>query len=214
MYVTLDIPAQTRATIDRHAAIAAKVDAAMAAGLLAGAVAGGEFIAGGLVTHGWGAGGRTIRAMGGTGGLADAVRGWPSPIPMVAYIGVPSSTPASAYARQLNDGGPIYPRNARALAVPVSAEARRHTSPRDMADLVMLKRKGKPPLLVREISRGRGKGRHLSAIEVHYVLLSAVYTPAFRWFDDATDHAGPTVAAAFSDEARKKLGLAAGGGTK
>ena len=126
-------------------------------------------------------------------GLAASVAGWlESPAALTGFLGVPGNSPAAQYAGILERGGKILPKNAKALAVPISAEAKSHTSPRDMADLTFIPRKGKPPLLVRLIG-----GQH-ERMEVHWVLLSSVTIPAFRWLTQGASAAQGAMADAMN----------------
>ena len=64
----------------------------------------------------------------------------------------------------------IKPRTARALAVPIHKDAR-GKSPRSFSDLVMLKRPGKAPLLIRP------QGKRRLRIDIMYVLQLSVAIP-------------------------------------
>lgn len=197
--VTLDIPAASRRTIERAAGSAERADEAIAKGLETAVVIGADVIAEGLVMGDYGL---TMRHPG--SGLAASVRGWMiDPAVPLAAVGVPADSPAAAYAGILERGGTIYPRRARALAVPVSEEAKRYTSPRDMPDLTYIPRKGRPPLLVRELKR-RG---HMTGFEVHWVLLASVIIPAFHWLTrgvaDATRPMGGAMQDVLNEYARR-----------
>ncbi|HEX2866550.1 MAG TPA: HK97 gp10 family phage protein [Ignavibacteriales bacterium] len=84
------------------------------------------------------------------------------------------------YALIIELGGVIRPRNARALAVPVSPEAKRTIIPEGQSirdvfpDLVMVEAKGKPPILIRNKTKWKGQKREKQTVEVMYVLLTSV----------------------------------------
>ena len=74
-------------------------------------------------------------------------------------------------------------RAGHAMAIPVSAAAKRAKSPREM-DLVMIKRRGRPPLL---IERRKGKsGRWMKPI-VHWVLVKSI-PPRLRFRETIYAH--------------------------
>ena len=80
---------------------------------------------------------------------------------------------SSPYAKLMQSGGTIRPKNAHALAIPVTAEARRYKSPRDFPrTLFVLRKKGssRPGVLAERLSGG--------AVAVHYVLVKSVTVPA------------------------------------
>jgi phage gpG-like protein len=73
-----------------------------------------------------------------------------------------------AYARILEYGGTIRPKHAKALSIPVNAQARKLRSPRHNSRLFMVKPRGGPPLLVKQI------GGKKSRTEVWFVLKKSV----------------------------------------
>jgi phage gpG-like protein len=79
------------------------------------------------------------------------------------------------YARIHEYGGVIQPTSAQALAVPVHPSAEGH-KPKDFPDLVLIKRPGRPPLLVRKVAT-KAKGLH-ERMDVMFVLLKSVHIPA------------------------------------
>jgi phage gpG-like protein len=80
------------------------------------------------------------------------------------------------YARIHELGGTVSA-SSGALAVPVHPDARKSGGPRNMSDLTMVKRPGKPPLLIRERTIGKiGGGRRMT--DVMFVLLKSVRIPA------------------------------------
>jgi len=122
----------------------------------------------------------------GQGGLSSGVRGWMiSESEPLGAIGVPGNHPAAAYAGIQETGGTIYPRNARALAIPVSDEARLHASPREMDGLSLITRPGKSPILARTVG---GK------LEVHWVLVSSVTLAATHWLSTGVQRAAGEMA--------------------
>jgi len=185
MIVTIETTRRTRDSIAAARRAAAGFDDALADGLESAAVTGAESVRGQLVM---GRLGLTMRHP--ASGLAASVAGWmvdrSGPL---AALGVPANSPAAGYAAILNSGGVIVPRNAKALAIPVSDEAKRHESPRDMANLVMVPRKDSPPLLVRKLTR-RGD---MTGMQVHWVLVASVTIPAFRWLENGAAAATPEI---------------------
>jgi len=198
MIVTVEIPAQTQALIDRHRATAAQAKRAIVDGLRAGVVAGGEAIA---LAGQRGELGLGVGTHSGGEGMFGSVFGWmiDAEIPLGA-IGVPANRPAAVYAAIQNYGGVITPKRARALAVPISAEAKRSTSPRDMADLTFIPRKGRPPLLARLIGRGKS-----ARLQVHWVLVSSVTIRATHWFDRGVELARDEIADGVADALREHV---------
>ena len=193
MIVTVEIPAATRRKIDRGRKAAGRAGEALAAGLERAAVGGASFISELLVR---GELGLEMRHPG--SGLAASLAGWmiDSSLPLAA-VGVPGESPAAAYAGILERGGTITPKSARMLAIPVSEEARRYSSPRDMPDLTLISRKasGKPPLLVRELSR-RGD---VTGFELHWVLVPSVTIEPRRWLSRGAERARGRMAEYFQD---------------
>jgi len=183
--VTIEIPAATRRKIARDAELAGRVGGVVAEALTAGAEIGAEAVREKLAL---GELGLTSRNPG-QGGLASGVGFWPATEgEPVAAIGVHANHPAARYAAIQEHGGTITPKTARALAVPVSEEAKRHTSPRDMEGLVLITRDGRPPLLARPTG---GDG-----LDVHWVLLSSVTLTATHWLSRGVEAAGEEISAA------------------
>lgn len=79
--------------------------------------------------------------------------------------------------------------------------AKQFRGPRQMEEqgypLVMIKRAGRPPLLVEEIAGGRKKARMV----IHWVLLKSVTVRETRWFDKGVVLATPVI----TDEAGRVL---------
>jgi len=192
MIITMEISPESQALIDAHSRAAARGPGVMADALENAAIFGAEDIRGQLIM---GELGLIMQHQG--EGLAAQMAGWMiDPRGPVAAMGIPADSPAADYAGILNDGGTIFPRTARALAVPISDEAKRHESPRDMDGLEMIPRKDKPPLLVRKLMK-RGD---LRGFELHWVLVPSVKIPAFRWLDKGAAAALPTMTDAFGAE--------------
>ena len=191
MIVTLEIDAASRERIAAHERAAGAAGEAIGEALLTAAVAGAADVRAQLVR---GQLGLTMQRPG--SGLAASLMGWmvDDSVPLAA-LGVPANTPAARYAAIHERGGTITPRTAKALAVPVSAEAKRHTSPRDMADLDFIPRKGRPPLLVRQLKR-RGD---VVGMEVHWVLVASVTIRAVHWLTRGVEHAREGMTDAFAD---------------
>ena len=187
MIVTIEISPETRAAIARHQALAGRAGEAMAESLETAAVAGAEDIRRQL-----GTGERELVMRNPGSGLAASVQGWmlDRSAPLAA-VGVPANAPAASYAAIHEHGGVIRPKNARALSVPLTREAKQLTSPRRMTTLSFIKRKGKPPLLA-EVRKG---GKMIA----HWVLLAQVTIPATNWLSEGARQAGQIMADAFED---------------
>ena len=71
-----------------------------------------------------------------------------------------------------------------------------------MEGLEMIPRKGKPPLLVRQLTR-RGK---LKAFELHWVLVQSVTIKATHWLTRGVDMARAAIHAAFRGRLWEVLG--------
>jgi hypothetical protein len=122
----------------------------------------------------------------GQGGLASGVQGWMiSDSEPLGAIGVPGNHPAAAYAGIQETGGTIYPKNARALAIPISDEAKLHASPREMDGLVLISRPGKPPILARVAGE---------KVETHWVLVPSVTIEPTHWLSHGVERAAPEMA--------------------
>lgn len=110
---------------------------------------------------------------------------------IVAGVGVIKG-PATKYARIHEKGGVIRAKGGGALAMPLPAARTPSGKPRfpggpaeakqKYPDLFMLKRRGRPPLLVRPL-RMRGGGAHgkVKALEPLFILLKSVRMPARKW---------------------------------
>lgn len=82
------------------------------------------------------------------------------------------------YARLHELGGKIVPKAAGALAIPVHPDAKRASGPRDFGgELGLIKRPGRPPLLIRARDVGKGK-RNRDVFDIMYVLMKSVRIPA------------------------------------
>ncbi len=188
MILTIERSEETRALIERHTKAAEGAGRAMSEALWTTVVVGAERIRQGLYQSGYG----LVMRHPGSGGLAASVFGWMISDDLAA-VGVPSDSPAAKYAAILEHGGRITPKRARALAVPISEEAKASAGPRSMADLTMISRPGKPSLLVRMIGGGREKWRW----EIHWVLLASVTIPGRHWLEQGADAAKPAMTRAF-----------------
>ena len=190
MLVTIDITAEARRKIARDQQLAAQVDGAMAKAMEHTVAVGADEIAVMVKTGEVGLRSDTAAA---------SLMGWMiNPSTPTGAIGVPANTPAAAWARIQEEGGTIYPKRAKALAVPISDEAKGYSSPRDMPDLQLIPRKGKPPLLVRELSK-RGD---VIGFELHWVLVPSVTILATHWLSRGAKRAAPEMRDAF----RERLG--------
>ncbi len=198
MIVTVEIPPATKRRISSDARKAAGMDKAMADAMNAAVAVGADVIVEGLVMGKYG-----LTMQHPASGLAASTRGWMIDLSgPVGALGVPSDSPAAAYADILERGGVITPKKGRALAVPVSAEAKQYSSPRDMADLTLIPRKGRPPLLVREIVKGGG----VTGFELHWVLVPHVTIPAFHWLSQGAKDAKGDMSGVFGDVLSQHLG--------
>lgn len=206
MIVTMEIPAESRATVAASQMRADHAAAAMQAALQTSVVVGADVIRQALNAGQLGLASRHP----GQAGLADSVMGWMiDPDSYLAALGVPANSPAAPYALAQEEGRHITPKNAGALAIPVSDEARQYSSPRDMAGLTLIKRKGRPSLLVRQgVERtptGRAAHGAKTAWEVMWVLVMSVDLPATRWFTHGVELAKAGMQAAFDDRLNEGL---------
>jgi len=186
--VTIEIPAGSKRLVERDVKAAAAFPAALARGVFAAADAAAASTAEDLI-----AGRLGLVARHGGAGLAGDVTAWmlDADLPLAA-VGVPANTPGAAYARILERGGVIRPRRGRALSIPISEEAKRYASPREMSNLFMLKRPGRPPLLAEAAGRG---GQRLI---VHWVLVRSVTIRARRWLSRGVEGARPKMRGALA----------------
>ncbi|HUT58051.1 MAG TPA: hypothetical protein VNA25_09410 [Phycisphaerae bacterium] len=190
MIVQLTLSPEAKRKIQRDGKLAAKAAGVLADGMEAAAAVGAERIAEMMQMGELGVRPRSTD-------LAHSVTGW-----MVnrdtpeGAMGVLGDSPAARYARILEQGGDIYPVRARLLAIPISDEARKHTSPRDMGNLTLIPRRGKPPLLV-EILGARGSRR--AQWRLHWVLVPHVRIEPRRWLTKGARRAAGDMAAAYQD---------------
>jgi hypothetical protein len=192
VFITLQLDPQSRAKIRHDAAVAARVHLAITDGLLYAAQVAADEVSGMLMRNELG-----LKTQHGADGIAGSVSAWLSePSRPEAAFGVREGSPAYAYARIQQDGGTIVPKNAKALAVPVSDEARKHTSPRDMEGLTLIPRDGKPPLLVRQL---QARGARREQWQIHWVLVPSVTLPATHWLTDGAQKASDEVGEAFGE---------------
>jgi len=190
MIVTLEISQQARRAIANRLRSAGRAQAVMADAVLAAATAGAEVISAALVMGKLGIAAENQHP---ATGLAASVMAWEiDRQAAVAAVGVPANAPAARYARILEQGGTIFPTSARNLAIPISAEARGYSSPRDMQGLEMIPRPGKPPLLVRQLTR-RGA---LKGFELHWVLVPSVTIAPRNWLSRGAELAAGDMQAA------------------
>lgn len=190
MVISMEITADSQQRIDEYARLADDAPEAMVASLTTAAVAGSEDIRSQLMQGRLG-----LKMQNPASGLAACVFGWmvDESAPLAA-VGVPPNTPASGYARIQNDGGRIVPRTAKALAIPISAEAKQYSSPRDMQGLTLIPRPGRPPLLVRQLA---ARGARKANWELHWVLVASVTIRGTRWAERGADNAADVMAGAF-----------------
>jgi len=124
--------------------------------------------------------------------------------------------PARAYARIQEEGGVIKPVKGKALAVPLagaktpSGRPRFPGGPREAQakypDMFLLKRRGKPPLLVRPLRvRGRSNGR-VKALIPMFILLKRVTIKATRWLSEGVSRNVDVWDVAFTEEMNRRLG--------
>jgi hypothetical protein len=95
-----------------------------------------------------------------------------------AYLGtnVAGKVKDVPYAKIQDEGGTIVPRRARALAVPIPPTK---GLPRNFPNLTMIRRVGKPPLLVEITPKGAWK--------IRFVLLQSVTLKPSRWWSNPWD---------------------------
>lgn len=213
MLVTFDISTDALAAEAKARGIATRVVSGCRAGLIGCVHEGAQLISAMLATGELG-----LNSSGGLRGLAGSVDGWwLFRNEMIAALGVPSDSDAAAYATIQNYGGRIVPRNAKALAIPVSAEAKRYTSPRDMQGLVAIARKGRPTILARVVKQQRSKKigpAAPSAIEVAWILVASVYIRATLWFNVGFERSKDAMQKAFTVIASEHIFGAASAGAE
>jgi hypothetical protein len=109
------------------------------------------------------------------------------------------------YARIQDEGGVIRPRNARALAVPIAGTK---GVPANFPNLFMVRRVGKPPLLVERTGKG--------AWRLRFVLLQRVTIKPTGWWTtpwtEATDELGKLYLAENVFAVAARLGAVGAGG--
>ena len=204
MIATVQIDAPMMELIQRHAKSAAVVEQMFVRALNASVNAGGNSIAEQLTR------GELGLTTSPSVGLASSVSGWMiDPAIPLAAVGVPSNSPAARHAAIHNFGGTIRPKNAKALAIPVSKEAKRYSSPRDMAGLQMIPRAGRPPLLVRVVTKGKKNVKEV--FQIHWVLVKSVTLKATHWFDRGATNAFPIMGTVFGDVVNKYIAKWRGG---
>lgn len=194
MIVTLELTADTRQRITADAARADAMHGALVEALAGACAAGAEGVREMLVM---GELGLTMRNPG-QGGLAEGVQGWLiDEGELLGAVGVPSDHPSFPYAWKQEYGGTIYPRG-RALAIPLTDEARQWSGPREMEsaggiDLVFIDRseQGKPPLLIQDMGNGE--------IIVHWVLVPSVTLVGHYWLRRGTFAQAARMADVFAD---------------
>ncbi len=204
MIIMLTCPPETKRKIDRDRKIADRRDQIFADGLFFAAQIGRDGISELLILGQLDIRAETQRP---GEGMADSLRAaLDDPQKPLASMYVDPEHPAYKHARFLESGGEtgghIYPRTARALAVPISEEAKRHTSPRDMADLTLISRKGKPPLLVRMLA---ARGARKAQWQIHWVLLKHVFIRPRRWFTKGAAQVKDEMAAALGQRVGERL---------
>lgn len=145
-----------------------------------------------------------IRSRGGLAGLSSSIFGWMIDAEnLLAAMGVPSNSPAAAYAYIQNEGsgylpgGVIKPVRAKRLAVPVSDEAKRYTSPRDMRNLTLI-----------HLNNGRMILATVNGenVTTHWVLQPYVYLKPTHWFDHGVKLAEEPMTKEFDAEFAERLG--------
>lgn len=106
---------------------------------------------------------------------------------LAVMVGV-TKGPAAQYAAVHERGGVIRAKSGRALAVPLDGAKTpggRSRTPAEMArkypDMFMLKRPGKPPLLVRPLRVKGQPGGRIREFEPLFVLVKSVKIPARHW---------------------------------
>ena len=206
MIVTIEYTEQTRRTIERHGRRIAELPVVLSEALGDGAAAGADEVRRSLVM---GESELTMRNPG-QGGLASCVFGWMlDPTAPLAAIGVPSNTPAAAYAGIQEHGGTIRPKpGGRALAIPVSDEAEMFDSPIDheqaTGELVLIRRASGPPLLIRPNAGG-------ADFELHWVLVPSVEIRATHWLSEGVQAAAGIISDAAQGRINRWLDSFGGG---
>jgi len=103
------------------------------------------------------------------------------------------------YAAIQERGGTIVPKNAGALAIPINDEAR-HRKPRSF-NLKMIKRQGRPPLLVRDV------GGKFKRSDIMYVLKKSVRIPPHYYMRNTMLARRVAAARIFWDTVKKSIGV-------
>jgi len=196
MIVSLELTPESKLAIQRAADRAEDFRPAVAKAVHAAVVGGADRIVVELLRGRYGL---TMRHPG-QGGLAGSVFGWMlSDDPPVGAVGVPSNTPAARYAGMLERGGMIRPRTARMLAIPLSGEAKRMTSPRQMEGLFLLRSRAGNLLLARRSERGGGR------LDLHWVLKDQVRIEPRHWLSRGAEDAADEMAETFADVLGEEL---------
>lgn len=106
----------------------------------------------------------------------------------------------------IHERGGIITAKGKLLAVPIGPEGRRLAESganlRSM-NLMVINRKGRPPILAQGFTKARGNGR--GAITPLFVLVRSVKIPARPWAMPARNRAGPKMGAAFVRYAKKRI---------
>jgi hypothetical protein len=152
--VTLEIPPESQEVIRRHGELSQDCQDALWEALGQASIRGAEEIGEAVLFAE-----TVLTPRHGGAGLAGSILAWPLDRAALLYaVGISADSDAAVYAGALERGATIYPRTAKALAVPLTAEARLCESPRDMPGLTLIPRKGRPPLLVRTTKGGPRSG--------------------------------------------------------
>lgn len=177
MIISLQISNDSRRAVAGHADAVRAVDRIIAESIFTAATAGTEDVRRQLMT---GQLGLTMRNPA-SGMAASVMTWWLNEQEGVAAVGVPDDTPAAGYSRIQSEGGTIRPKAGRALAIPISHQAKQYSSPRQMANLVLIKRHGRPPLLVEEVINKRSG--NMTRMIPHWVLVPSVFIKATHWLE-------------------------------
>ena len=192
MIVTLEIPPESKAMIEAHGRASQGCQDALWQALGAAASRGADSIAEQVIM-----GETVLTPRHGGAGLAGSIMAWPLDRQALLYaVGVPFDSAAAVYAGALERGVTITAKAGKALAVPLTAEARALESPRDMPGLTLIRRKGRPPLLARVVKGGRGGAGQMVP---EWVLVTSVSLRRYTgWFSRAAADARSAIEEVFA----------------
>lgn len=202
MFIVLEISPESQAVLAGHARLAGRVGQVARDCLLAAAAAGADHVGELMQTQQL-----PLKSRRGALGTAAQVSSWELDA-RTAAVGVPAEAEAHAWAAIQEEGGVIAAAPGRALAIPLTPEAARYTSPRDApVELAFISRdrQGKPPLLAQVLARG-------GALKPWYVLVKSVSLRATHWLSIGVAMSMAAMVEAFQRRLDQETGSAMDGG--